>query len=199
MIKIEDLEQYKVYLYYLNGKLGSFFEEQAPYIFCKEGCSYCCEDGEYPFSELEFAYLMLGSHTLSKDVFEQIEQNLKNVKSQKAKHNSNKPFTHACPFLINKRCALYNFRGIICRSHGLAFYGKDENILVPYCVHQGLNYSNVYDFEKKIISMKKFEELGYEQEPLAHNVRLGFLTNNEVTKELGLNFGEIKPLIDWFE
>lgn len=199
MIKIEDIEKYKIYLAYLSKKLGTFFEEQAPYVFCKEGCSHCCENGEFPFSEIEFAYLVLGTQTLPLETQQLIEQNVIALKEEKAKHPSSKPFCHACPFLINKKCSLYEFRAIICRAHGLAFFGKNDNILVPACVHIGLNYANVYDFETKKISLEKYQKTGIKQEPLAHNVRLGFLTNNEITKELGLNFGEIKPLLDWFE
>lgn len=199
MIKIEDIEKYKVYLTYLNEKLDKFFEEQSPYIFCKAGCSHCCENGEYPLSELEFAYLMLGAQTLSTEVTTHIEQNLLKLKEEKSQHKTDEPFTHQCPFLINKKCALYEFRAIICRSHGLAFLGKDNNILVPSCVNKGLNYSNVYDFESKKISIEKFKSLGITQEPLAHNIRLGFLTSNEITQKLQLKFGEIKPLLNWFE
>ena len=72
---MKDLKKYEAYLKYLNEKLGKFFQEQAPYIFCKEGCSHCCESGEYPLSEVEFAYLNLGARTLPLEVFQQIDKN----------------------------------------------------------------------------------------------------------------------------
>ncbi len=196
MLTLQDVQKYEIYLKYLNEKLGKFFEEQTPYIFCKEGCSYCCEQGEYPMSEVEFAYLNLGARTLPLEIFKQIDINVEKIKADKLKHAGEK-FLHACPFLINNRCALYKFRAIICRSHGLAFFSKDDKIMVPECVNKGLNYSNVYDFETNTISSEKYKETGNTQEPLAHNVRLGFLVDNDATKELGLEFGEIKPLIDW--
>ena len=197
MITLEDLKKYEAYLKYLNEKLGKFFQEQAPYIFCKEGCSHCCESGEYPLSEVEFAYLNLGARTLPLEVFQQIDKNIEKTKAEKLNFKGEK-FLHQCPFLINKRCSLYNFRPIICRSHGLAFFSKENKIMVPDCVDKGLNYSNVYDTEKRTISTEKFDATGNTQEPLAHNVRLGFLTNNDITNGLGLDFGEIKALIDWF-
>ena len=54
------LSNYLFYMGYLNRKLEGFFENQSPYIFCKNGCSKCCQNGEYPFSKAEFDYLMVG-------------------------------------------------------------------------------------------------------------------------------------------
>ena len=70
---------------------------------------------------------------------------------------------------------------------------------MPACVDLGLNYSNVYDFENRTISDEKYAETGIEQEPLAHNVGLHFMTDNTFTKEIGLDFGEIKPMLEWFQ
>lgn len=197
MIKVEDLQKYRIYLKYLESKLGEYFKEQSPYIFCKEGCSSCCEKGEYPFTEIEFAYLMLGVQTLDKETQDKIEKNIQKIKKDKSEFKGEK-FLHACPFLVDKRCSLYDFRGIICRSHGLAFFSKLNQILVPACVDEGLNYSNVYDFETKMISSEKYKQTGIKQEPLAHNVGVNYLTDNEITKELGLDFGDIKPMYEWF-
>ena len=197
MVNVEDIQKYRVYLQYLDKKLGEIFTEQAPYICCKEGCSSCCEKGEYPFTEIEFAYLMIGVQTLPKEIFLEIENNMKKIKEAKT-NCKDKKFLYACPFLINKKCSLYEYRGIICRSHGVAFFSQDKKILVPACVDEGLNYSNVYDFEKQMISSEKYKQTGIEQEPLAHNVGVYYLTKNEITDSLGLDFGEIKPMCSWF-
>lgn len=198
MVTEEDILKYEYYLTAIQKQLGAFFEEQAPYIFCKEGCSHCCEKGEYPFSEIEFAYLMIGVRTLAPETVAQIEKNILEVKSEREHYSGDEAFMYECPFLINKRCSLYNYRGIICRTHGLAFFSKEQKLLVPACVDKGLNYSNVYDFEKGCISDEKYSQSGIEQEPLAHNVGLYFMVNNSLTKELKLDFGEIKPMVDWF-
>lgn len=198
MVTREDIEKYEIYLRFVDKQVGKFFKEQAPYIFCKEGCSHCCETGEYPFSEIEFAYLMIGVQTLPPETISEIEKNMLKVKQEKENHKSDKPFMHACPFLVNKRCSLYNYRGIICRTHGLAFFSKSNKLLVPACVNFGLNYSNVYDFEKDTISDEKFKASGIEQEPLAHNVGLAFMMENDLTKKLELDFGELKPMCHWF-
>ena len=31
-------------------------------------------------------------------------------------------FIYECPFLINNRCCVYSYRGIICRTFGLAYF-----------------------------------------------------------------------------
>lgn len=198
VVSLEDIKKYELYLKYLEEKLGTFFKEQAPYIFCKEGCSYCCEKGEYPFTEIEFAYLMFGTRELSKEEFSEVEKNMLQIKKEKAEYTGEKPFMYKCPFLINKKCSLYNYRGIICRTHGLAFFSKENKLLVPACVDKGLNYSNVYDYEKDTISDEKYKKSGIKQEPLAHNVGMHFMTNNSFLDSIGLSFGEIKPMIDWF-
>ena len=198
MVTEEDILKYEYYLTAIQKQLGVFFEEQSPYIFCKEGCSHCCEKGEYPFSEIEFAYLMIGVRTLVPETVAQIEKNILEVKSEREHYSGDGAFMYKCPFLINKRCSLYNYRGIICRTHGLAFFSKEQKLLVPACVDKGLNYSNVYYFEKGCISDEKYSKSGIEQEPLAHNVGLYFMINNSLTKELKLDFGEIKPMVDWF-
>ena len=43
MVTEEDILKYEYYLTAIQKQLGAFFEEQSPYIFCKEGCSHCCE------------------------------------------------------------------------------------------------------------------------------------------------------------
>lgn len=197
MVELSDIQKYIVYLKYLDKKLGEIFEEQSPYIFCKEGCSSCCEKGEYPFSEIEFAFLMLGVRELPPDTLAQIEKNMQKIKFDR-KNNKEKKFLYACPFLIDKKCSLYNYRGIICRSHGVAFFSQSQKLLVPACVDEGLNYSNVYDFEKHMISTEKYQASGIKQEPLAHNVGVHYLTNNEITKAIGIEFGVQKPMCDWF-
>lgn len=199
MIDINEIKKYELYLSYLMPKLEKFFQEQSPYICCKEGCSHCCEKGEYPFSELEFAYIMYGSKSLTPQIINELNYNISQIKQAQKNNTTNNKFLYKCPFLINKRCVVYNFRGLICRTHGLAFFDKNNKLVVPACVDKGLNYSNVYDFEKQNLSSKKCKELGIKQEPLAHNVGLHFILDNSITNQLKINFGESKSLINWFE
>lgn len=192
------IENYKAYLSIVDKKLAGFFERSKDYIFCKEGCAFCCIDGEYPYSQLEFAYLRLGLSRLDAQTQNDILLKAGKILKQKAEFTG-ETFTHECPFLIDNRCTVYAHRGIICRTHGLAFYLKDsDRIKVPNCVYRGLNYSNVYDKETQKLSQELFEATGFAHEPVAFNLSLKFMLDNEATKYLELDFGEQKALIDWF-
>ena len=69
---------------------------------------------------------------------------------------------------------------------------------IPFCVFQGLNYANVLDENNKTLSDTKYKELGLIQEPKAYNVDYKTLTNPEIGNGFGFEFGEMKPLVDWF-
>ena len=56
----EDFAKYKQYLNTITKVLNEYFEDQKEYICCKVGCAHCCQHGQYPFSDLEFKYLLLG-------------------------------------------------------------------------------------------------------------------------------------------
>jgi len=195
------IEKHEKYLEKIGGYLQKFFAQQEPYIFCKQGCAICCETGQYPFSEIEFQYAMLGYNDLSEEEKSIVQSKIQEIKTAK-ENSTDEKFLYECPFLINKRCSIYKHRGIICRSYGLAYFVEDENeklsYKMPCCVNNELNYSNVYDEETGTFSSKRWKETGIEQEPLSYNIGLKFLLNNNMTKELGLEFGEEKALIDWF-
>ena len=185
--------------------LKKYFEQQKEYLHCKPGCSSCCETGQYPYSEVEFQYLMLGYNTLSDYDKNIIQKNIEKIKKEyKAfKPNSDDElFMYECPFLVNKKCSVYRCRGLICRTHGLMYFMRDENgdsrNRIPHCVNLGLNYSNVYNKSEKMISQELWEKSGIKNEPVAYNLSQKALLKNGVTEELELEFGETKALIDWF-
>lgn len=198
------LTNYEKYLDKISLSIDKFFEQQKPYIFCKKGCSICCEEGEYPISQLEFNYLMIGYNALNEREKSIIKENVARIKNEKKKFLkiNNKKFMHQCPFLIDKKCSIYKHRSLICRAYGLAYFydGKDEKIFysIPCCVENGLNYSNVYDAQTGGMSSKKWKETGIAQEPVSYNLSLDFLRNNEDALAFNLDFGEEKSLIDWF-
>ena len=76
--------------------------------------------------------------------------------------------------------------------------GTDKKNQVPFCYAKGLNYSNVIDPETKQVSAEKFKLTGIEEEPLAFNVSYDFLTGKDFEEAFKFEFGEKKPLIDWF-
>jgi len=198
------IEKYEKYLELIGyGLIQKHFEEQKDYIKCKQGCSFCCESGQYPFSEVEFEYLMLGYNTLSDEEKAIIQSKVQEVKSLKSEiiETEDKRFMYECPFLINKKCSVYKYRGIICRTHGLLFFmvdkdGKSSNKM-PDCATKGLNYSNVLDLKTGILSVELWEKTGIKTEPVAYNLSQKAMLKNVLTEELQLEFGQTKALIEW--
>lgn len=192
------IENYIAYLIMLDEKLNRFFASQKPFIFCKAGCSKCCENALYPYSQIEIEYLKMGFNLLPYNIQEQIRNNIEITLENKHKC-SEKKFTYVCPFLINNLCSVYEFRGIICRTFGLMQIYPKGGQDIPFCADLGLNYSNVYDAKKNIISKEMHKALGVKEEPNAYNVSYEFLTDSDFARGFGFEFGEIKPLIDWFD
>ena len=183
------IERYKKYLEFIDKSLSKMFKSQAPFIKCKKGCAYCCKEGEYPISELEYVYLMLYYNELEENIKDQI-----NEKISKLVRNSRTKM-YECPFLINNTCMVYPARAIICRTFGLISYDSNNKKRIPFCVNIGLNYSDVFDYnEHKVI-----KNANDGTEPLAFNVNRTFLRGNKFEKEFNLFFGEDKPLIEWLK
>ena len=189
------LENYVLYLRFMEQKLNKFFEKQKPYIFCKKGCAKCCQKAQFPYSQIEFEYLLLGARQLDMETRNIISENIGRVLAEKENFEGEN-FRYDCPFLIDNVCSVYNYRGIICRSFGLANVGSDGKMKVPFCCFDGLNYSNVMDGNK--VSMEKFKKLGVKEEPLAFNTNYEFLTDADFENGFKFKFGEKKPLIEWF-
>lgn len=206
----EMIASYRAYLELVQTRLlDKYFLEQKPYICCKAGCSYCCEHGQYPVTELELSYLIMGYKLLHFSIQNIVKENFEKLKVEYLKYletnnkfAKNKPFMYRCPFLIDGRCSVYEYRAMICRTHGLMFFVTDNDGVshnkIPYCVNLGLNYSNIYDEKTGMLSEEKMEDLGITQKPLAYNLSLKALFNKEITKELNFEFGESKALIEWF-
>lgn len=196
------MEAYEKYIETIDPYLAKFFDQQRPYIFCKQGCSICCEDGEYPFSKTEFEYLMVGFEKLPDDLKSEIQQKISELKKKKAESEYEK-FYHECPFIVNKTCSVYKYRAIICRVYGLMWYYDtkkgERRYNMPCCVHNGLNYSNVYDENTGTFTTEKWKQTGLDVEPVSYNVSLKFMLNNNLTEFLKLDLKEQKALLDWFE
>jgi len=176
------LIRYEKFLEEFDKTLDNYFNEHKQYICCKKGCSFCCEIGEYPFSRLEAEYLMKGFLKLSPETQKNIKQNIKYLVENKIYTN------YKCPFLINKECSLYKYRGLVCRTHGLAYL--DNGIVkLPECVNRGLNYSSVYDSENKELIIEN---------PIKENLRIDSIFQSSPAKNYKLECGEIRPLIKWF-
>ena len=199
------LRNYVLYLQVITNKINSFFEEQKDYIMCHQGCAKCCKGAQFPFTEIEFRFLLEGFVQLDEELKMKILRQIDDVLAQKCEYNKNhndKKFRYDCPFLVNDNCAVYNYRGLICRSFGLMTFinGSKEKSKMPFCAFEGLNYSNVLDPETSTVSTEKFKALNIETVPKAFNIDYyTTLTNNSMGESFGFEFGEEKPLINWLE
>lgn len=161
------MDNYKIFLKEFDKKLENYFNQHKEYVHCKIGCSHCCENGDYPLSQLELEYLMQGYIKLDNDTKIKVQKNIKSI--QKGCE---------CPFLVEKKCSIYEFRPIICRVHGLAYLISNDKVKIPYCVKENKNYSNVYDNGEITIN------------PIIEN-----LDTPNILKDF--NYGEIRNLYDW--
>lgn len=189
-------KRYEIFLYTLNKELQKMFDNQAEFIKCKEGCSYCCEKGEYPFSELEFNYLIEGYKQLDSNTKKIIKENIKQINKEKSK-NTDKIFMHKCPFLIDKRCSVYKNRGIICRTFGLLCEHNDGRLTIPFCHEYGLNYAQLYDKELgQLIDERDGIKLS-KTEPAAFRIERDNIMNLSIAKNLNIVWGDSKTMIDF--
>ncbi len=193
------IENYVAYLKYLQERLDRFFASQKEYIACKKGCAKCCKNAQFPYSLIEFKYLLQGFLTLDKETQDKVEANISKIYQDKKLFKGEK-FLYDCPFLIDEACCVYDYRGIVCRSFGLITAAREnKNAKIPFCAFIGLNYSNVLDDEKKKLSGEKVEKLGLKEEPLGFNIGYDFLTNKDFERGFNFSFGDKKALIDWFD
>ncbi len=184
------INNYEKFLESINEDLRKIFEYQKEYIYCKKGCSYCCERGDYPISELEFKYLMLGYEKLEPDIKEEIKKNIKKLK------NGNKE-SYVCPFLINKSCSVYKNRPIVCRTFGVLTEDAKGNPSFPFCTTKGLNFSKIYDKKNKRLSSELVYKNNFKIFPKIFCLSNKVVMNLPLAKELGIDFGEAKKMIDF--
>lgn len=195
---IEDFSKFKQYLNTLDIALQGYFEDQREYIFCKKGCAHCCETGQYPYSDLEFKYLILGFLKLDMKTQQEVIRRIKTLKEEFAKCENKSEFRYRCPFLgEDKVCTVYEFRGLICRVFGLLTQHSDGSFSIPFCSSLGLNYSNVYDETKKKFDYDKIKKEGFKSLPKPHKTNLKTLMSPEMFECEPLQFGEIKSLVEW--
>ncbi len=183
------ITRYREYLNFLDNELKKMFEAQKPFIKCKEGCAYCCREGEYPISELEYINLMFYYNELEDNIKDRVNENISNL-LEKSREKM-----YECPFLVDNRCSVYPARAIICRTFGLISYDEKGKKRMPFCVDLDLNYSNVYDKETQKITKPTADGT----EPSAYNIDRKFLRSSKIEKEFNIFFGEDRPLVEWLE
>lgn len=181
------LVRYEKFLEITDARLEGYFKKHKEYICCSKGCAACCEIGEYPFSRLEAEYLMKGFLTLPVETQRIIKQNIKRLLIER-QNFSGERFLYSCPCLINKECALYKYRGLVCRTYGLA-YVSGGRVYLPECVNSQLNYSAIYNSVKGEVIF---------DEPIKEDLHIDKLLKSPLARLLDLECGVIRPLIEWF-
>lgn len=195
MVDFDLKKRYQIFLHTFGKELERMFREQSEFIMCKEGCSYCCEKGEYPFSELEFSYILDAYKELDRETKFKILENIANVNEKRSKF-SGEQFMYDCPFLVYNRCTVYENRGLICRTFGLLVEHDDERLTMPFCQDLGLNYSKVYDRDKGQIVIEKDGTPLCETMPKAYRISREHVLKLSIAKNLDIEWGESKTLID---
>ena len=195
MVDFDLKKRYQIFLNLFMKEIDRMFNEQKEFIKCKEGCSYCCEYGEYPFSELEFEYLLDGYKLLDKSAKTKILENISKLNKDLYEFKGDK-FMYDCPFLIDKKCSVYNNRGIICRTFGLLTDHDDGRLTMPFCQSKGLNYSQIYDEELGQLVMEKDGKILAETEPKAYRIARENVQKLSIAKNLNIEWGESKTLLD---
>ncbi len=195
---IDDFIKFKQYLNTIDEVLKGYFEHQKEYIFCKKGCAHCCEIGQYPYSELEFRYLLLGFFKIPLKEQQEVIKRIQNLKKEYQETEDKKEFRHRCPFLSeDKSCTVYEYRGLICRTFGLITLLDSGKCAIPFCQELGLNYSNVFDNKTRKIDFDEIEKRGYKNIPHPRKTNIKTLMSPEMFEGEPIDFGEIKSLIEW--
>ncbi len=166
---------YKDFLATLDVELGQLFDSQKEHIRCRPGCSACCEKGDYPMSRPDMEHIMGAFMHLPAEKHTRVKANIAAVKAGR------QPI-YPCPFLLDGLCCVYEHRGIVCRTHGLAYLQPDNVVKLPQCVHDGLNYSDVFDGQTVNLP-----------NPITISLRI-----DDILNRYGFEPEVIKPLIEWF-
>ena len=184
----EKFENYEKFLSVVDSDIHKIFEFHKEYIHCNKGCSYCCRKGDYPISKIEYEYLMEGFETLDDNLKTQIKENINRTKQENSE-------SYVCPFLINDSCSLYSHRPLVCRTFGVLTEDSSGNPSFPFCATQGLNFSEVYDEEKKHLSADLAEKKHFKVFPRIFRLSNKVIMNIPLAKELNIDFGEAKKII----
>ncbi|WP_061250001.1 YkgJ family cysteine cluster protein [Leptospira alstonii] len=76
-------------------------------IACRSGCSACCKNQSISLSEFEVA-------GISYYICELLDKEMQKRITDKLERYTSK--TMECPFLIDERCSVYQFRPLVCRT-----------------------------------------------------------------------------------
>lgn len=185
-----NIENFEKFLKSVNDDIEKIFNNQKEYIHCKEGCSYCCERGDYPLSEIEYEYMMIAYNKLKQETKELIKRNIQEIENTDS---------YKCPFLIDNNCSIYAHRPFVCRTFGILTEDANGIPSFPFCATIGKNYSEIYDKEKQHLSASLVEQKGFKVFPRFFRLSNKVIMNIPLAKKLNINFGESKKMVDFLE
>lgn len=194
------LEKYIAYTETLKDKLDVYFKDQKEFLKCKAGCDICCKASYYPVSELEYEYIKIGlNEDFTSEEREKINLAAINIIKDRRIFSKTNPnlleYSYECPLLVNGACGIYQYRALLCRSHGLIYKDVDKanKNNAPHCMSLGLNYFDIYDEEAKQFSTEKAEALGIKSTPKVYDLSYSVLMKDSG----GLDFGDVRMLVEW--
>ena len=194
------LEKYIDYTDKLKETLDLYFKDQKEFLKCKPGCDICCTNSYYPVSELEYEYIKIGfKNNFTDEERAIINQNAVNIIKDRRIFLKTNPnildYSYKCLFLVNGNCGIYNYRALLCRSHGLIYKDTDKpnKNNAPLCMQSGLNYADVFDPETNKFSEEKMKELGIKSTPKVYDLSYSSL----MAGAGGLDFGDVRMLVEW--
>lgn len=188
---MRNFQNYKIFLSGIDNDTEIIFEHQKEYLCCKEGCSLCCERGDYPMSQIEFNYMMQGFSKLSKELQNEIKLNIEEIIKNGDKDS------YKCPFLKENRCTIYKYRPLVCRLFGVLTEDASGKPAYPFCMEEGLNYYNIYDKEKGHMSMDLVLEKGFKNYPHFFKLSNNIVMELPLAKQLNVDFGKTGRMIDF--
>jgi uncharacterized protein len=123
------MKRYRDLAQSLDGKCLSLTVLYEKHLTCHEGCSGCCQHHLSVFG-VEADTLRPAIATLAPELRRTVREQAATVLARESAGES-----VACPLLVDNRCAVYEARPIICRTHGLplVYEAKDGSAEVDWC------------------------------------------------------------------
>ena len=119
------IERYKLFLQKVDAFFSAAFEREGSRMKCGSGCDGCCHVHLTLFP-IEADQLIAAARKLPEETRQRVIENATGWMQKDAAQ---------CPLLLDRQCALYHSRPLICRSQGLMLYftGDDGEKAADAC------------------------------------------------------------------
>lgn len=112
----------KIMLDDIDNSINKTIQEYKNKPYCKKGCDECC-NFVIPVSLFDVKYLLDGLNKLDNNIKLIIANNIENINPIIINHkdfikvSQYEGIKRKCPFLIDSKCSIYEYRPISCRIH----------------------------------------------------------------------------------